>query len=262
MSEFKRLEHLTLWSTPDKFWIESSKVKTTHLLQVSRDVVGGPCQVTMEPHLGQIPASANRKTIYGVLGIHTLPLGQVSWSSFPFLGFNESNTLSIENRYWWWSLGSIMPMTFVELLCGNSTLLSLSQSSKAIIRFWIYRSTNQEASGNYACHFDMHKMKHPRDMVFRVKMIHEFCFFCATADGGLLRCVSRWRSKPTGGAWLCWPRPFQHHTSTSHTTATWQTQCRGCRSMGHQPPPARRRGNGWTKDLSGTNTCSHLFWNR
>jgi len=77
MSEFKRLEHLTLWSTPDKFWIESSKVKTTHLLQVSRDVVGGPCQVTMEPHLGQIPASANRKTIYGVLGIHTLPLGQV-----------------------------------------------------------------------------------------------------------------------------------------------------------------------------------------
>ena len=85
MSEFKRLEHLTLWSTPDKFWIESSKVKTTHLLQVSRDVVGGPCQVTMEPHLGQIPASANRKTIYGVLGIHTLPLGQVSWSSTSFL---------------------------------------------------------------------------------------------------------------------------------------------------------------------------------
>ena len=31
----------------------------------------------MEPHLGQIPASANKKTIYGVLGLHTLPLGQV-----------------------------------------------------------------------------------------------------------------------------------------------------------------------------------------
>ena len=150
MSEFKRLEHLTLWSTPDKFWIESSKVKTTHLLQVSRDVVGGPCQVTMEPHLGQIPASANRKTIYGVLGIHTLPLGQVSWSSTSFLEVDcwiqkyamNKNTLSIENRYWWWSLGSIMPMTFVALLCGNSTLLSLSQSSKAMsIGFWIYRRT-------------------------------------------------------------------------------------------------------------------------
>jgi len=74
-SEFKRLESLTLWSTPDKFWIESSKVKTTHLLQVSRDE--GICQVSMEPHLGQIPASANKKIIFGVLGIHTLPLGQV-----------------------------------------------------------------------------------------------------------------------------------------------------------------------------------------
>jgi len=83
-SDFKRLESLTLWSTPDKFWIESSKVKTTHLLQVSRDgpalegsAGGGGCQVSMEPHLGQIPASANKKVIYGVLGIHNLPLGQV-----------------------------------------------------------------------------------------------------------------------------------------------------------------------------------------
>ena len=78
MGEFKRLESLTLWSTPDKFWIESSKVKTTHLLQVAREQAEGQCQVSMEPHLGQIPASANKKTIYGVLGLHTLPLGQVN----------------------------------------------------------------------------------------------------------------------------------------------------------------------------------------
>ena len=73
--EFKRLEAFTLWSTPDKFWIESTKVKTTHLLQITRDANGA--QITMEPHLGQIPASANKKSIYGVLGIVNLPLGQV-----------------------------------------------------------------------------------------------------------------------------------------------------------------------------------------
>ena len=75
--------------------------------------------------------------------------GQYRSSSSPFLEINlnlkvMNLTLFPLNRSWWWSPGSIMSMTFVELLCGNSTLLSLSQSSKAIQRFWIYRSTKGE----------------------------------------------------------------------------------------------------------------------
>lgn len=77
MADFKRLEVFNLWSTPDKFWIESSKVKTTQLLQITRDGCTGTASISMEPHMGQIPSTASKKAIYGILGIANLPLGQV-----------------------------------------------------------------------------------------------------------------------------------------------------------------------------------------
>ena len=75
ISSFRRWDVLTLWSSPEKFWIEASKSKT-HLLQINRCDSDNKCGISLEPHLGQIPASATKKTIYGVVGIVELPLCQ------------------------------------------------------------------------------------------------------------------------------------------------------------------------------------------
>jgi len=74
-SNFRRWDVLTLWSSPDKFWIEASKSKT-HLLQINRCDSDTKCGISLEPHLGQIPASATKKAIYGIVGIVELPLCQ------------------------------------------------------------------------------------------------------------------------------------------------------------------------------------------
>ena len=72
-NSFRRWETLILWSTPEKFWIEAAKSKT-HLLQINRSDNGPRCAISLEPHLGQIPASATKKIIYGIFGIVELPL--------------------------------------------------------------------------------------------------------------------------------------------------------------------------------------------
>ena len=67
-SYFRRWDTLTLWSSPEKFWIEANKSKT-HLLQINRSDTEAKCVISLEPHLGQIPASATKKTIHGIVGL-------------------------------------------------------------------------------------------------------------------------------------------------------------------------------------------------
>lgn len=72
---FRRWDTLILWSTPEKFWIEATKSKA-HLLQINRNDNESKCVISLEPHLGQIPASATKKTIHGIIGLVELPLCQ------------------------------------------------------------------------------------------------------------------------------------------------------------------------------------------
>ena len=72
---FRRWDTLILWSTPEKFWIEATKSKA-HLLQINRNDNESKCVISLEPHLGQIPASATKKTIHGIIGLLELPLCQ------------------------------------------------------------------------------------------------------------------------------------------------------------------------------------------
>ena len=72
-NNFRRWDTLTLWSSPEKFWVEASKSKT-HLLQINRSDSESKCVSSLEPHLGQIPASATKKTIHGIVGLVELPL--------------------------------------------------------------------------------------------------------------------------------------------------------------------------------------------
>ena len=72
---FRRWDTLILWSTPEKFWIEATKSKA-HLLQINRNDNESKCVISLEPHLGQIPASATKKPIHGIIGLVELPLCQ------------------------------------------------------------------------------------------------------------------------------------------------------------------------------------------
>lgn len=88
---FRRWENLWLWSTPDKFWVESPNC-SNRLLQIIRrqplasTPTGGPLPgtVTVERRDGEkpgspgnpIPGTATRKQIHGVQGLVDLPLGK------------------------------------------------------------------------------------------------------------------------------------------------------------------------------------------